>query len=229
MNPMGQMGQMGQMNPMGQMGQMNPMGQMGQMNPMGQMGQMNPMGQMMGQMNPMGQMMGQMNPMGQMMGQMGMNNLLLQNVPEPTSVTLQEAFEHYKSYNYLSGENKMYCQCCKFTIDHAQSNHLYTLPEILPICLNRGKGNKFKVGISFPETINLSNECETKLDNHNYRLICIITHLGPDGVMGHFIAFCFLEEKNCWYKFDDSIVSESTFEQASNFGQAYVLFYKRTN
>ncbi len=178
----------------------------------------------------MGQM-AQMNPMGQMnnmmMGQnMFMNNMLM-NIPQPISVTLEEAFEYFKKNNYLSGQNKMHCNNCGLTIDHVQINKFYTLPEILTICLNRGKNNIYKVGITYPENINLDNEVETKFESHNYRLICIITHLGPGGLMGHFVAFCFLEDKNAWYEFNDSIVTPSSFEQASKFGETYVLFYKR--
>ena len=152
---------------------------------------------------------------------------MLMNIPEPKSVTLEEAFEYCKKNNYLSGQNKMHCNNCGLTIDHVQINKLYTLPEILTICLNRGQNNIYNVGITYPEKINLDNEVETKFESHNYRLICIITHLGPGGVMGHFVAFCFLEDKNAWYEFNDSIVTPSSFEQASKFGETYVLFYKR--
>ena len=62
-----------------------------------------------------------------------------------------------------------------------------------------------------------------------YELRCIVTHLGPSGTAGHYIAFCYVENENKWYKFDDSIVTESSFKDASNTGDSYLLFYKRTN
>ena len=111
--------------------------------------------------------------------------------------------------------------------NHLHSNHLFTLPEILVCNLSRGQGNKYKVDITFPETIDLNNEVETKLDNHNYKLICIITHIGPHGTGGHYVAFCFLEDKGLWYKFDDSIVTESNFNEAAKLKDTYILFYKR--
>ena len=77
---------------------------------------------------------------------------------------------------------------------------------------------------SFPDFV------ETKIDNKKYRLISVITHFGPSGTAGHFIAFCFVKNKNKWYKFNDSIVTESSFNEAStssNSGSIYILFYER--
>ena len=51
--------------------------------------------------------------------------------------------------------------------------------------------------------------------------------MGESGTGGHYIAFCFLENRQKWFKFNDSIVTESDFNTASTFGDSYVLFYKR--
>ena len=153
-------------------------------------------------------------------------NINIPSIQPPTSVDLKEAFEHYKLDNPLLGQNLL-CQNCKALCNHLHSNHLFTLPEILVCNLSRGQGNKYKVDITFPETIDLNNEVETKLDNHNYKLICIITHIGPHGTGGHYVAFCFLEDKGLWYKFDDSIVTESNFNEAAKLKDTYILFYKR--
>ena len=166
-----------------------------------------------------------------------MNNMQIQlnnMFPLPHSVDLMDAFQHYKKDNQLGGQNKLYCQQCGNTCDHIQSNHFYTLPEYLVINLNRGEGNKFQVGSTFPEILDLKNEVQTNLESHKYRLIGVITHLGPHGTGGHYIAYGFLEEKNMWYKFDDSRVTESTFNEAKtskpfdNYRcDPYILFYHR--
>jgi len=158
---------------------------------------------------------------------MFMNNMFLNVLPQPTSVELQDGFEHYKKDNWLQGQNQVYCVSCKQTCNNLQSNHFYTLPEYLVCNLNRGKANVYKVGITFPEILDLTNEVQTNLDSHKYRLICIVTHIGPHGTGGHYIAFCFLEEKKMWYQFNDSIVKESNFNEASTFGDTYILFYRR--
>ena len=157
---------------------------------------------------------------------------MFRNIPQPTSVTLQEAFEHHKKDSFFSGENSLTCQNCKRICPHTQSNHFYTLPEYLIVNLSRGKANMYKVGITFPEILDLTNEVQTNLDNHKYKLICVVTHLGPHGTGGHYIAYCLLEEKNLWYKFDDSVVTLSSFQEAStsnshNSIDPYILFYHR--
>ena len=65
------------------------------------------------------------------------------------------------------------------------------------------------------------------LNSLHYKLISIITHFGPSGTAGHFIAFCFIKDKNKWYKFNDSNVTESNFQEASTSGDTYILFYER--
>ena len=170
---------------------------------------------------------------------MFMNNMMqmynmFPNVEVPKTVDLKDGFQHYKKDNQLGGQNKLYCQKCGNTCDHIQSNHFYTLPEYLVINLNRGEGNKYQVGATFDEFLDLTNEVQTNLDCNKYRLIGVITHLGPHGTGGHYIAYGFLEEKNMWYKFDDSRVTESTFDEAKtskpfdNYRcDPYILFYHR--
>ena len=171
---------------------------------------------------------------------MFMNNMMqiynmFPNVEVPKTVDIKDGFQHYKKDNQLGGQNKLYCQKCGNTCDHIQSNHFYTLPEYLVINLNRGEGNKYQVGATFDEFLDLTNEVQTNLECHKYRLIGVITHLGPHGTGGHYIAYGFLEEKNMWYKFDDSRVTESTFNEAKtskpfdNYRcDPYILFYHRS-
>lgn len=142
-------------------------------------------------------------------------------------VTLMEGFNYYKRESLMTGENQISCNFCGLTCNAIQCNSLYSLPDILIINLNRGRGNIYNVKIDILESIDLSNQVESKIDNNKYRLICVITHFGPNGTAGHFIAFCFVQGKNKWYKFNDSIVSESDFKEASNSGDIYILFYQR--
>ena len=104
---------------------------------------------------------------------------------------------------------------------------LYSTPDILIINLNRGKGNIFDVGIQFDEDLELYNEVEAKIGSNKFKLISFITHFGPSNTSGHFIAFCYVENNNKWYEFNDSIVNEISFEEAKNKGVIYVLFYQK--
>ena len=145
-----------------------------------------------------------------------------------SSVTLKEGLEFYRRECNLVGENRIQCNLCGMYSNGTQSSSFYSLPKIFIINLNRGHGNIYNVGIVFPEKINLTNFAESTIDNNsNYKLIGVITHLGPSGDAGHFIAFCFVQDKDRWYKFNDSIVTESNFMEVSNTGDSYILFYER--
>ena len=143
-------------------------------------------------------------------------------------VTLENCFDYYKNKKtYFKGNNKIKCNNCNNLCDSIQINTLYSLPDYLIINLNRGNENIYDVDITFPEEINLNNLVETKIDNNHYKLICIVTHLGPSGPSGHYISFCYIYNYKKWFKFDDSLVSESSFQAASTSGQTYILFYER--
>ena len=144
------------------------------------------------------------------------------------SVLIMQAFEYYRRQCPLFGENQIHCNLCGRDSNAIQCSSFYSLPEILIINLNRGHGNIYNVGIIIEEYLNLSNYAESNIyNNSNYRCIGIITHLGPSGNTGHFIAFCFVKDKNKWFKFNDSIVEPSNFQDASTLGDSYVLFYER--
>ena len=143
-------------------------------------------------------------------------------------VNIIEGLEFYRRKCPLVGENSFYCNNCRMNCPALQYSSFYSLPKVLIINLNRGHGNIYKVGIQFPEKLNLTNYAESTVDNNsNYKLISIITHFGESGTGGHFIAFCFVKNKNKWYKFNDSIVTESNFQEAASSGSTYILFYER--
>eukprot|EP00457_Paulinella_chromatophora_P002172 gb/GEZN01002176.1/.p1 GENE.gb/GEZN01002176.1/~~gb/GEZN01002176.1/.p1 ORF type:complete len:805 (-),score=133.63 gb/GEZN01002176.1/:141-2555(-) len=57
----------------------------------------------------------------------------------------------------------------------------------------------------------------------NFRLVGIITHLGPSTARGHYVAYILKEGK--WLKFNDSKVSVS--ENPKDRSQGYMLFFRR--
>ena len=165
-----------------------------------------------------------------------MNILMLMNVPAETvnqnikSVNLMECFDFYNNNKKMfTGSNQLRCQGCKMNTDSYQLNTIYSLPDVLVINLDRGKGNKYEIKVFYPEILDLRKYAEIQSENYIYELRCIVTHLGPSGTAGHYIAFCFVEKEKKWYKFDDSIVTETTFKDASTTGDSYLLFYKRTD
>ena len=195
-----------------------------------QMNMMMPMNGNMMNMNNMNMMLMSNNMM--MFNNNILPNNMNMNIPKINSVSLDECFEYYNNKKTIfTGINRFNCKCCKSAVDATQWNTIYSLPDVLVINLNRGKGNQFNVGIIYPENIDLRQYVDSKNDNDNYiySLKCIVTHLGPSGTSGHYIAFCYVQNKNKWFKFDDSNVSESTFKEASKCGESYILFYQKNN
>lgn len=146
---------------------------------------------------------------------------------EQNSINIIDGFRHYQRQIAMYNENMIYCNFCKMQTNAYQYNALYSAPEYLIINLNRGKGKIYNVHVDIQEYININEFVESKIDNNNYKLINVITHLGVPGTSGHYIAFCFVERENSWFKFNDANVEKSNFNEAINTGDSYVLFYKR--
>ena len=142
-------------------------------------------------------------------------------------VTIRECFEYYQKTDYMVGENQIYCNNCKRMSTSENNTTLIVGPKVLIINLNRGKGLQFDIKLLFDEQINISDFIYYKETNVNYKLIGVVTHFGPSGESGHFIAFCksFSDPYNNWYKYNDAIVSLSSFKEAQNTGVPYILFY----
>ena len=143
-------------------------------------------------------------------------------------VTIEECFEYYQKKDKMSGSNQIYCNKCKFMVDSINYSKLITCPNILILNLNRGKGLQFNIKIEIQEKLNVGNFLYFKNSNEiptNYELIGIVTHFGPSDMSGHFIAFCKSFVDNNWYKYNDSIVTLSSFMEAKNTGVPYILFY----
>ena len=80
-------------------------------------------------------------------------------------VDLIDGFNYYKRDSIMAGENEISCNFCGLRSSATQCNSLYSLPDILIINLNRGRGNIYNVKIQIPENIDLSNQVESNIDN----------------------------------------------------------------
>ena len=143
-------------------------------------------------------------------------------------VSIEECFEHYQKQDTMSGANQIYCNNCKIMSDSINYSKLITSPNILILNLNRGKGLQFNIKIEFEEFLDIKKFLYFNQSNEIpsfYEIIGIVTHFGPSGMSGHFIAFCksFVDDK--WYKYNDSMVTPSSFQEARNTGVPYILFY----
>ena len=128
----------------------------------------------------------------------------------------------------------MFCNYCGQITESNYCTTLLTLPKVLIILLNRGKGIEFKIKLEFTENLNLNQYAglQASTDNQNtnmYKLIGVITHLGNSGEDGHFIAHCLSPIDNEWYTYNDAIVTKKTDfkKEIIDFGMPYLLFYHR--
>ena len=156
-----------------------------------------------------------------------MNNF--NNIIENNTVNIYDCLDYERKENLMDGTNMMYCNYCRVTCNSKMSTHLCTGPEILIIILNRGKGKQFDVKINFDDQLNLSNYIYMKNTGCFYNLIGVITHIGQNGMGGHFIAYCKNPIFNTWNKYNDSIVSPvNDFKsEVIDFAMPYLLFYQK--
>ena len=146
------------------------------------------------------------------------------------SVSLFNCFESYQDEEVLSGANQIFCNQCKQYSNAGTSNKLYTSPEVMTIILNRGKGLEFDVEFEYPLMINIGKFVIDKTsENNNFELICVLTHLGPSGMSGHFIAYCKSPVDGKWYCYNDAKVTQCDSPNYNNGGIPYVLFYQKYN
>ena len=148
------------------------------------------------------------------------------------SVNLEDCFEHYQENEILFGSNQIYCNCCNQMANASNGNKLFTAPDVMTIVLNRGKGLEFDVNFEYPLRINIDKFILDKnCINNDYELICVLTHIGPSGMAGHFIAICKSLNDNKWYIYNDAQVDECIDPRNTNNkiieGLPYVLFYQR--
>ena len=145
------------------------------------------------------------------------------------TVSIIDCFNYETKINQMIGANSMYCNYCKINFNSITKTNLITGPEILILLLNRGKGLEFNVKILFEEYLNLYHYIEYKDSGYKYKLFGVITHIGENGMGGHFIAFCCDQETGKWNKFNDAIVTEvqDFYNEVINFGVPYLLFYQK--
>ena len=110
--------------------------------------------------------------------------------------------------------------------DNINTTKLLYGPKIMVINLNRGRGLEFDVKLDIDEYIDIANYVYFKDKSYTYyELIGIVTHFGQSSMSGHFIAFCKSFGDQQWYRYNDALVSKSSFEEAKSTGVPYILIY----
>ena len=137
-------------------------------------------------------------------------------------VSILDCFDYYQKIDLF---NSFYCNFCRGDSAVYSQTRLVDTPKTLIINLNRGHGLQFNVDIIFDEYLDIRNYIYNPESPSYYELIGMLCHYGSNDMGGHFIAFCKHSQDGKWYKYNDAIVNQSSFEEVCNSGLPYVLFY----
>ena len=151
--------------------------------------------------------------------------------PNTNEVSLEDCFDYNQRTVCYTGNNRLYCKICHQNWDTNYTSKIYSCPNVLVLVLNRGKNNMFNVKLNFEETINITKYVSLKEGQVIYNLVGVVTHLGESGPNAHFIAFCKSPINLKWYKYNDAFVNpvENVKKDIIDFGNPYILFYKKVN
>ena len=129
-------------------------------------------------------------------------------------VRINDCLEYNERYVFFSYFN---CnKCGNYRKSYRQYKLLY-IPHTLIINLEHRNENQFNINIVFEEILNLRNYFNIPFI---YELRGVISKIS-----NNFIAYCKNINNNQWYKYDDQIVTPSSFNEIKENGLHYVLFY----
>ncbi|KAF5301703.1 hypothetical protein FQA39_LY10634 [Lamprigera yunnana] len=143
--------------------------------------------------------------------------------------TLDEALELYFSKEKLD-DDSYHCESCQKKVPAWKQFSLERAPMVLCIQLKRFSisNNKISKQVQFKQRLDLTRYMRRKpLGSLIYRLVALVTHMGPSVNCGHYTAIAQAPSGN-FYQFDDSIVKPIS-HQAVFSTNAYIMLYELDN
>ncbi|XP_034251240.1 ubiquitin carboxyl-terminal hydrolase 36-like isoform X1 [Thrips palmi] len=144
---------------------------------------------------------------------------------------VEEAMHHYFMRERLDGENSYKCEKCKCGVPATKKYSIERPPKVLCIQLKR-----FNVmGVKLPKPVEHRIQMDlkkhvhpqssyAKLQSLPYRLISMVTHVGPSSGCGHYTAIAQCSSKT-YHQFDDTHVHPIQMSSVLN-NCAYILIYE---
>ncbi|XP_056635240.1 ubiquitin carboxyl-terminal hydrolase 36 [Diorhabda sublineata] len=140
--------------------------------------------------------------------------------------TLDEALELYFSREKLDDESYQ-CESCQKKVPATKQFSIERTPMVLCIQLKRFSvsNNKITKHLNFRQRLDL-----TKYARHRpnvpliYRLVALVTHMGPTVSCGHYTAVAQAPNGN-FFQFDDSMVRPISHQAVFN-TNAYIMLYE---
>ena len=163
---------------------------------------------------------------------------MMTDIVNNNRVFIMDCFEFYQNPLVIkekNGDRQIYCELCQKDTDANYRTKIYYPPNIMILIFDRGENFKYKVGIDFVPTIDITQFVDKEFTIENkfeYDLYGIITFVGENVKSGKYIAFCKChDDTKKWVCYNDDIVTEiiDFISQVHNYGLPCVLFYERIN
>jgi ubiquitin C-terminal hydrolase len=141
-------------------------------------------------------------------------------------VDIIECFQFFQIFDSTS-IGCQFCNNCNYYINYITQKILITTPKILIINLESKRMQSLK--LKFYEFLDINNFVYNKnnLCPINYELIGIISNSEAKNENKHYFSFSKNFKDKLWYKYDNNITQLSSFQEASNECNPYILIYSK--
>ncbi|KAG7187605.1 hypothetical protein KM043_016668 [Ampulex compressa] len=160
-----------------------------------------------------------------------------EEIQENQEVSVQDLINYYLTPEKLTGENKYRCDKCTKLCDAQRIIKILHAPAHLILILKHFRYDfdtrlrtKLRHKVIYNEVIQLPVSTSSCSMPEIYQLYAAVVHSGYSMDYGHYFTYACNSQQN-WYKFNDSYVSITTFEDFKNLkppDTPYILFYKRS-
>ena len=138
------------------------------------------------------------------------------------TVDIIECFEFFQKIESIGYR---LCNNCRYKLNNDSQKKLMTSPNVLIINLEI-KGMQSFIKLKYYEYLDISNFINNQYPS-SYELIGIISYCETQNENKHYFSFCKSFKDNAWYKHNNNATQFSSFQEASNEGNPYILIYSK--
>lgn len=160
-----------------------------------------------------------------------------EEIQENQEVSVQDLINYYLTPEKLTGENKYRCDKCTKLCDAQRIITILQAPAHLILTLKHFRYDfdtrlrtKLRHKVVYNDTIQLPVSAIPYTVPETYHLYAAVVHSGYSMDYGHYFTYA-CDSKQNWYKFNDSFVTQTTFEDFKSLkppDTPYILFYEKS-
>ncbi|EZA47138.1 hypothetical protein DMN91_000380 [Ooceraea biroi] len=160
-----------------------------------------------------------------------------EEIQENQEVSVQDLINYYLTPEKLTGENKYRCDKCTKLCDAQRIITILQAPAHLILTLKHFRYDfdsrlrtKLRHKVVYNDTIQLPVSAVPCTVAETYHLYAAVVHSGYSMDYGHYFTYA-CDSKQNWYKFNDSFVTQTTFEDFKSLkppDTPYILFYEKS-